>query len=315
MNRMGSKISKLLLVSLFVTAITFLMLDLLPGDAAYEIAGKNATQEEIDEIREDLGLNAPLVLRYLAWLGRIFQGDLGTSAVTQEVVWDAILSRLPVSIELMLISQILALIIAVPLGVICAWKAHSRLDGLVGTIGFGFMSTPVFVLSLVFIYLFALKLGWLPATGYVPFSQGVLENMRSMILPGLSIALVEWVPLMRVLRNDMMAAMKEDYVLLARAKGLPDHKILLNHALKPSCFTLTTLLGIQAGHLIGGALIVETIFSLPGVGRLLVAAIYGRDVFMVQGCILFITFSYVGINLMVDGIYILLDPRIRQQEL
>ncbi|WDP87399.1 MAG: ABC transporter permease [Desulfobacter sp.] len=147
----------------------------------------------------------------------------------------------------------------------------------------------------------------------MPLSQGFLKNIQSFILPGLSIALVEWVPLMRVLRSDMIATLKEDYILLARAKGIPAYKILFSHALKPSSFTLITILGIQIGHLVGGALIVEIIFALPGVGRLLVGAIYGRDIFMVQGCILFITLAYVGINFCVDAVYSILDPRIRMQ--
>ncbi len=313
MNPISKKILKLVIVMICVTWFTFLMIDFLPGDAAYEIAGKNATIEEVKEIQEELGLNKNVFIRYLGWLGKVCQGDLGVSSVTQEVVLDAIFERLPITIELMLISQIFALSLAIPLGIISAYKAHSKFDNILGAIAFGFMSTPVFVMSLMFIFLFALKLGWLPATGYVPLSHGFWKNIHSFILPSLSIALVEWVPLMRVLRSDMIATLKEDYILLARAKGIPDYKILFNHALKPSSFTLITILGIQVGHLIGGALIVEIIFALPGIGRLLVGAIYGRDVFVVQGCILFITFSYVVINFLVDTLYTILDPRIRMQ--
>ncbi len=313
MNRFLKKLLKLSLVLICVTWFTFLMIDLLPGDAAYEIAGENASIEDVQAIQEELGLNRNIFIRYLAWFTKVCQGDLGVSSLTQEVVLDAIFARLTVTVELMLVSQIFALSLAIPLGIISAYKAHSKFDNLLGAIAFGFMSTPVFVMSLMFIYLFALKLGWLPATGYVPLSDGYWKNIQSFILPGLSIALVEWVPLMRVLRSDMIATLKEDYILLARAKGIPDYKILFNHALKPSSFSLITILGIQVGHLIGGALIVEIIFALPGVGRLLVGAIYGRDVFMVQGCILFITFSYVGINLLVDTFYSVLDPRIRMQ--
>ncbi len=301
------------MVMLCVTWFTFLMIALLPGDEAYEIAGENASIEEIQEIQEALGLNRNILIRYLDWLAKVCQGDLGVSSLTQEVVLDAIISRLPVTLELMVVSQVFALCLAIPFGLISAYKAHSKLDGFLGAIAFGFMSIPVFVMSIIFIYLFSLKLRWLPATGYVPLSEGFWENIRSFILPGLSIGLVEWVPLMRVLRSDMIATLKEDYILLARAKGIPDYKILFRHALKPSSFTLITILGIQVGHLIGGALIVETIFALPGVGRLLVGAIYGRDVFMVQGCILFITVSYVAVNFLVDTFYGVLDPRIRMQ--
>jgi len=313
MNNFFKKILKLLLVLLCVTWFTFLMIDLLPGDAAYEIAGENASIEEVNEIREQLGLNRNIVLRYLGWLAAVCSGDLGVSSITHEVVLEAIIARLPVTIELMLVSQFFALSLAIPLGIMSAYKANSRFDDFLGAVAFGFMSTPVFVMAIMFIYFFALKLGWLPATGYVPLSDGFWKNIHSFILPGLSIALVEWVPLMRVLRSDMIATLKEDYILLARAKGISDYKILFNHALKPSSFTLITILGIQIGHLIGGALIVEIIFALPGVGRLLVGAIYGRDIFMVQGCILFITLAYVGINFVVDTFYTILDPRIRMQ--
>ena len=311
MYRFSRLVVRLLIVVLIVTWFTFLVVDLLPGDVAYEIAGQNASAEEIMEIQEELGLNKKLVLRYGEWLIRVVQGDLGVSYVTSQNVLEAILDRLPVTLELMLISQILALALAVPIGIASAYRAHSPFDVLTGVAAFVFMSTPVFVLSIVFIYLFALKLQWLPATGFVPLSEGLWKNLESLILPGLSIALVEWVPLMRVLRSDMIDTLKEDFILLARAKGMPDRKILFGHALKPSLFTLVTLIGIQIGHLIGGALVVEIIYALPGIGRLLVEAIYGRDLFVVQGCILFITLGYIGVNFIVDMAYCLLDPRIR----
>ncbi len=311
MKQTVQKILKFLLVTLFVTGTTFVMVDLLPGDVAYEMAGETADMAEIKALREDLGLNRPLLIRYGTWLKNVCQGDLGISYRTGEVVWDALLERLPVTIELMIIAQLLALLLALPIGIVCAYKAHSRFDSFLGSAAFVFMSTPVFITALIFIYVFAVKLNWLPATGYVPLTQAPLANLKSFILPGLSIALAEWVPLMRVLRSDMISVLKEDYILLARAKGMPNYKILFHHALKPSSFTLVTLLGIQVGHLISGTVVVETIFALPGLGRLLVNAIYGRDTFMIQGCILFITFAYILINLTVDTLYALLDPKIR----
>ncbi|MCG8685579.1 MAG: ABC transporter permease [Desulfobacterales bacterium] len=315
MNHITQKMVKILLVILFVTGTTFFMVDLLPGDAAYEVAGETAGMADINAIREDLGLNRPLLIRYGIWLKNVCQGDLGVSHRTGEVVWDSLMERLPVTIELMVIAQVLALLLALPLGIACAYRAHSRFDTFLGSAAFVFMSTPVFITALVFIYVFAVKLNWLPATGYVPLSQAPLANLKSFILPGLSIALAEWVPLMRVLRSDMISVLKEDYILLARAKGIPDHKILFHHALKPSSFTLITLLGIQVGHLISGTVVVETIFALPGLGRLLVNAIYGRDTFMIQGCILFITFAYILINLTVDTLYAILDPKIRTRRM
>ncbi len=176
------------------------------------------------------------------------------------------------------------------------------------------MSVPVFVLSLILIYIFALKLRWLPATGYVPFSDGIFANLKSFILPATSIAMIEWAPMMRVLRCDMIATLRENYILMARSKGLPPYRILLSHALRPSSFTLITVVGIHIGNLIGGALVVEIIFALPGIGRLLVAGIYGRDFYMVQGCVLFITVGYVLINFIVDILYSLLDPRVGMEK-
>jgi peptide/nickel transport system permease protein len=289
------------------------MVDLLPGDAAYLMAGESATIEDVRAIREELGLHRSIVVRYLVWLADAARGDFGQSFITREPVWESITARLPVTIELMVGTQMIALVLAVPVGIFCGYRPRSGIDRFLSIAAFGVMSVPVFVMALVLIFLFALKLRWLPATGYVPFLENPIENLRSMFLPALSIAMVEWVPLMRVLRSDMAATLREDFILMARSKGLPARTILLRHALRPSLFTLVTLFGIQVGHLIGGALIVETIFALPGIGRLLVGAIFARDVIVVQGCVFFITIAYVAINFLVDVSYTVLDPRLRKE--
>jgi peptide/nickel transport system permease protein len=309
----GKKTLHLALVVMAVSAITFLMVDLLPGDAAYQMAGESATLEDVRAIREELGLHRSIVVRYLVWIADAARGDFGQSFITREPVLDSITARLPVTIELMVGAQMITLALAVPVGIFCGYRPRSGIDRFLSIAAFGVMSVPVFVMALVLIFLFALKLGWLPATGYVPFLENPIENLRSMFLPALSIALVEWVPLMRVLRSDMAATLREDFILMARSKGLPARAILLRHALRPSLFTLVTLLGIQVGHLIGGALIVETIFALPGIGRLLVGAIFARDVIVVQGCVFFITIAYVAINFLVDVSYTVLDPRLRKE--
>ena len=309
----GKKTLHLALVVMAVSAITFLMVDLLPGDAAYQMAGESATLEDVRAIREELGLHRSIVVRYLVWIADAARGDFGQSFITREPVLDSITARLPVTIELMVGAQMITLALAVPVGIFCGYRPRSGIDRFLSIAAFGVMSVPVFVMALVLIFLFALKLGWLPATGYVPFLENPIENLRSMFLPALSIALVEWVPLMRVLRSDMAATLREDFILMARSKGLPARTILLRHALRPSLFTLVTLFGIQVGHLIGGALIVETIFALPGIGRLLVGAIFARDVIVVQGCVFFITIAYVAINFLVDVSYTVLDPRLRKE--
>ena len=312
--RIGKKLLRLIVVILAVTTLTFLIIDILPGDAAYDIAGQNATLEDVGAIRKELGLNRSLVVRYTDWLSNVLRGDFGKSYRTEEEVLSAIVSRLPVTIELMILSQVFALLLAIPAGIVCAHKADTGVDKSLSAWAFAMMSVPVFVMSIVLIYVFALKLRWLPATGYAPMSDGLWANLRFFILPATSIALVEWVPLMRVLRSDMISTLREDFILMARAKGLPVFHVLFGHALRPSSLTLITILGIQVGHLIGGALIVEIIFALPGVGRLFIGAIFGRDSNMIQGCILVTTIGYLGVNFVVDILYSILDPRIRAEK-
>jgi len=305
---------RLICVVLAVTAITFLLVNLLPGDVAYVIGGENATLQDIQTIRHELGLDRNVVKRYFIWLGNLVRGDFGKSYLTREPVLEAIVARLPVTIELLVISQFLALIFALPAGIASAYRNGTFLDRFFSATGFATLSIPSFVMALLTIYLFSIRLQWLPATGYTPLFDGPWANIKSFILPGLSIALIEWVVLMRVLRSDMITTLQQDFILMARAKGLPPWKVLLHHALRPSSFTLITVLGIQIGRYIGEAVIVETIFALPGIGRLLVNAIYDRDYMMVQGCILLVTVGYVTINSVVDILYTVLDPRIRREE-
>ena len=307
------KLVRLLLVLIAVTAVTFLMINLLPGDVAYVIGGEDSTPEDIQAIREAFGLDKHIILRYFSWLSNILRGDLGESYLTQESVLSAITSRLPITFELIFISQVIALLLAIPTGILCAYKNSTPLDRSIGAVAFGTFSTPSFVMALLLIFIFALRLKWLPATGYIPLSEGIWPNLKTFLLPSLSIALIEWVPLMRVLRTDMITNLQEDFIKVARAKGMPTWRILFRDALKPSSLTLITILGLQIGHWIGAAVIIEIIYALPGIGRLLVNAIFSRDFLMVQGCVLFITFSYVVINSLVDFMYTVLDPRIRRE--
>lgn len=313
MGIIWNKIVRLVLVVLAVTALTFLMVNLLPGDVADMIGGQGASQEDIQTIRKGLGLDRNIIVRYVTWLGHLIQGDLGQSYLTQESVLHVIMIRLPVTVELLIISQLLTLLLALPAGIFSAYRNGSFLDRLISIGGFATLSIPGFVMALVGIYLFAIQLRWLPATGYTPLSYGFWANIRSFILPTLSIALIEWVVLMRVLRSDMITTLQQNYILMARAKGLPPWKVLVHHALRPSSFTLVTVLGMQIGRLLGGAVIIETIFALPGIGRLMVNAIYARDYMVVQGCIILITIGYVVINTIVDILYNILDPRIRTE--
>lgn len=311
MRFLGRKLLRLVFVVAAVTTLTFLLVALLPGDIAYLIVGDTASPAEVEAIRQQLGLDRPILVRYGEWLAALTQGDLGVSLRTSEPVGEAILGRLPVTIELMLLAQVIAVALAVPLGVLCAYRQNRWIDSAVTLAGFAMISVPPFVMALVLIFTVALRLGWLPATGYVPLSESLWGNLRTFALPALSIALIEWVTLMRLLRNDMIMTLQEDFIAMARAKGLPAWRILFRHALRPSSFSLITVLGLQIGALIGGTLIIESIFALPGIGRLLLTGIFSRDYVVVQGCILFIAVAYVVINFLVDLTYTFLDPRIR----
>ncbi|MDJ0889451.1 MAG: ABC transporter permease [Desulfobacterales bacterium] len=313
MALMTRKMTRLLVVVFTVSVLTFAMLDTLPGDLAYVVGGEEASPEHIQAIRRDIGLDRSMIERYLRWLGRVFSGDLGTSYINYEPVAVAVLQRLPVTIELIAVSQVMALLLALPAGVVCAHTNRSLFDRGITATAFATLSTPSFIMALLLVFCFALRLDWLPATGFVPLSEGLGANLRSILLPAVSIALVEWVPLMRVLRADMIQTLKEDFILMARAKGMPTWRILMRDALKPSSLSLVTILGLQFGHWIGAAVVVESIFALPGVGSLLVAGIFSRDYPLVQGCVVIITVVYVVVNAMVDIAYAVLDPRISRE--
>jgi peptide/nickel transport system permease protein len=301
----------LLPVLLAVSLLTFLIASLLPGDLAYVILGDQATPDKVAALRHDMGLDQPIWWRYLGWLGHVLVGDFGRSFRTGQTVLQAVTERLPVSFELMLLAELGALIIGIPLAIACAVRAGSAFDRFVTGTAFSMLSVPAFLSAILLIYFFAVELRWLPATGYVPFSEDPLGNLRCFVLPALTLALGEWPVLMRVLRSDMIATLQEDYIAMARAKGLKPSRILLVHALKPSSLTLVTVTGINIGRLMGGTVIVESIFALPGIGRLLLGSIYTRDLIILQGVVLCVAAGYVLLNFIVDMLYAVLDPRIR----
>src|SRR6202171_38310 len=298
-------------VLIAVSLLTSLIASLLPGDLACVILGDQATPEKRAALRHDMGLDQPIWWRYLSWLGNVTQGDFGRSFRTGQTVLQAVTERLPVSIELMLLAEIIGLAIGVPLAIACAVRNGGAFDRFMTGSAFGMLSLPTFLSAILLIYLFAVELRWLPATGYVPFAEDPVGNLRFLVLPALTLALAEWPGIMRVLRSDMIATLQEDYIAVARGKGLKASRILFVHALKPSSLTLVTITGINIGRLIGGAVIVETIFALPGIGRLLVGAIYTRDLIILQGVVLLVAAGFVLMNFVVDLLYAVLDPRIR----
>src|SRR3981189_2176123 len=307
----GRRLLYLVPVLLAVSLLTSLIASLLPGDLAYVILGDQATPERVAALRHDMGLDQPIGWRYLSWLGNVLQGDFGRSFRTGQTVLQAVAERLPGSIELMLLAQLGALAIGIPLAVACAVRSGSAFDRFMTGSAFSMLSVPAFLSAILLIYLFAVELRWLPATGYVPFGEDPAANLRFMVLPALTLAFAEWPGIMRVLRSDMIATLQEDYIALAKAKGLKPSRILFVHALKPSSLTLVTVTGINTGRLIGGALIWEPIFALPGIGRLLVGAMYTRDLIILQGVVLFVATGFVLLNFIVDMFYAVLDPRIR----
>lgn len=311
LNFVVRRILAILPVLLAVSLLTFLIASLLPGDLAFVILGDQATPENLAALRHDMGLDQPLWWRYLSWLGHVLQGDLGRSFRTGQTVLQAVSERIPVSLELMLMAEFIGLLIGVPLAIACASRAGGAFDRFMTGSAFAMLSMPSFLVAILLIYLFAVELHWLPATGYVPFTEEPLANLRFFVLPALTLALAEWPGIMRVLRSDMIATLQEDYIALAKAKGLKPSRILFVHALKPSSLTLVTVTGINIGRLLGGTLIVESIFALPGIGRLLVGAIYTRDLVILQGVVLLVACGFVIVNFIVDMLYAVLDPRIR----
>jgi len=307
----GQRLLHLVPVLLAVSLLTFLIASLLPGDLAYVVLGDQATPEKVEALRHDMGLDQPVWWRYVSWLGHVLQGDFGRSFRTGQTVLQAVTERLPVSIELMILAEIVGLAIGVPLAIACAVKSGSAFDRFMTGTAFGMLSVPAFLSAILLIYLFAVQLRWLPATGYIPFEEDPVGNLRCFVLPALTLAFAEWPGIMRVLRSDMIATLQEDYIAMAKAKGLKPARILFVHALKPSSLTLVTITGINIGRLIGGALIVETIFALPGLGRLLLGAVYTRDLIILQGVVLFVACGFVLMNFVVDMFYAVLDPRIR----
>ena len=310
----AKRLVRLVATVVAVSFLTFLLVNLLPGDAINALIPIDAQQdrEYVEQVREEWGLNDPMLVRYGRWLGDAATGDLGKSIVTSRTVTEEITHRLPVTGELMLVTVVLSVLLAVPLGVLAAYREGGRTDQVISGMAQVFLSIPGFVAGLLLIYVFAMKLRWLPATGWNRLSDGVGGNLKTVILPALSLALIEIAVYLRVVRSDMLHTLEEDYVLSARAKGLSDRYILFRHCLRPSSLTLITLVGLNIGYLMSGTVVVEFLFAIPGLGKRLLDAIFQRDFMMVQGITVFIATVFVAVNTLVDFVYMVVDPRIRK---
>jgi peptide/nickel transport system permease protein len=306
---------RLIVTLLAVTFLTSIMLDFLPGDPALAVIGADnfvdASPELLDEVHHQLGLDDSVVERYTNWLSNAATGDFGQSFRTRQPVSDAIFDRLPVTLELLVLAEVLALGAALLIAPRAALRPGKWFDKATTTLSFALLAVPTFIAGLILIYVVAVRLDLLPATGYVPLSENVVDNLRTLLLPAIALALPEAAIYTRVLRSEMISTLQEDYMLTARAKGLSTRRLLMRHALRPSSLPLLTIVGINIGALIGGALIVESMFGLPGLGRLAVDSIQYRDYVTIQGIVALVTVGYVVVNYLVDVAYLIADPRIR----
>ncbi|SDN94886.1 peptide/nickel transport system permease protein [Paenibacillus sp. yr247] len=298
-------------VIILVTIMVFSLLHMLPGDPATVILGQEATPDAVAALREELGLNKPIVVQYFDWLGGVLQGNLGRSLVDRSSVSELIASRFPATLELTIGTFLVALLIAVPAGIISAIRQGKWVDYLSTILALGGMSIPHFWLGMMMIVLFSVKLGWLPASGYVPFSEDPLGNISAMVMPIVATGLRESAVLMRMLRSSLLDVMHADYVRTAYSKGLKERVVVLGHAMKNALVPVVTTSGLIVAGLLGGLVITESIFSIPGFGRLIVESIFRRDYVTVQGAILVSALMVVIVNLIVDLLYALIDPRIK----
>jgi peptide/nickel transport system permease protein len=294
-----------------VAVMVFLMLRLTPGDPAAIIAGDNATSQQILEIRTKLGLEQPILQQFFIWLGSILRGDLGESFFFRKTVFELISERIEPTLSLAFFTIVIAVLIAIPLGVVAAYRQGTWIDRVVmgfSVIGF---SVPVFVIGYLLIYVFAIQLGWFPVQGYQRISGGIFPWFRSLVLPAFTLSVIYIALIARMTRTSVLEVLSEDYIRTARAKGQTEVKVLFQHALKNAAVPIVTVVGIGVALLIGGVVVTESVYSIPGLGRLTVDAVLARDFPVIQAIILAFSFVYVLINLIVDLSYTIFDPRIR----
>ena len=309
------RLARLIATLFAVTFLSFIMTSLLPGDPAVAILGQDAIQNEelLEEVREDLGLNDPIPVRYWNWLSDAVQGDLGESYINAgQDVSQVIRDRVPVTAQLAIMAIVLAVLMAIPLGVIGAYREGRWQDTTTSAAVQVALSVPNFIIGIFLIWLFAVQLGWLPASNWNRMSDGVWANLKTAIMPATALAMTQMAIFSRLVRSDMIATLRENFILAARAKGLKDRYILLRHALRPSSLSLMTIIGINFGALLGGTVVIETLFAIPGLGFRLINAISQRDILVIQGITVFVAVVYVLVNTAVDLLYTVIDPRIRR---
>jgi peptide/nickel transport system permease protein len=300
-------------VALVVATVAFVLIHLAPGDPASVMAGPDASAEDVQRIQRQLGLDAPLPMQFLRWFGRLVQGDLGESIFLRKPVTEAILDRVEPTLLLTLFAIAVSVLIGVPAGVLSARYHNTAADQVLMVVALLGVSIPNFLLGLLFILCFSVWLGWFPVAGYSPLEYGWMATLRSLVLPALALGLVQSALIARIARSSMLDVMREQFITAGRAKGLGERAVIYKHALKNAMIPTVTIIGISFAILISGAVVVETVFNIPGLGRLIISAVLRRDYPVIQGVVLCIAGMYMLINLAVDLSYMLFDPRVKYQ--
>jgi peptide/nickel transport system permease protein len=308
----GGRVIQLIVIIFFISIVAFLLVHLLPGDPTNSILGPNDTAQARAILLRQLGLNKSLPAQYWTWISNVFHGNLGISFLTHQTVANAVGEAFPIDLELIIVSQVMAFIVAIPLALIAALRPNRLFDRIATTSTYAMLAVPTFVVAVILVLIVAVKIHIFPATGFNPLSQGIGPNLKSVLLPSISLAVGSVAIYYRLLRADMIATLQEDFITMARAKGLSTPYVLMRHALRPSSFALLAGAGLSIGSLFTGAFVVEILFQLPGIGFQLIQAINARDYLVVQGMALVAAIAYVVINFGVDILFTFLDPRVRR---
>jgi peptide/nickel transport system permease protein len=300
-------------VMIVVATVAFVLIHLAPGDPASVIAGPYASAEDVAKLRHQLGLDEALPVQLVRWYGRLLTGDLGDSIFLRRPVTEAVLERLEPTLLLTGWATLIAVLIGLPAGIVSARYHNSAVDQSLMGLALVGLSIPNFLLGLLMILCFGVWLGWLPVAGYVPLESGIWPNLRSLLMPSVSLGLVQSALIARITRSSMLDVLREQYITSGRAKGLDERTLIYKHALKHAIIPTLTVIGITFAILIGGAVVIETVFNIPGLGRLIISAVLRRDYPVIQGVVLLIALAYTMVNLLVDLAYLVIDPRIRYQ--
>lgn len=305
------RILSMIPVLLIVSVIVFMIIHLIPGDPASVMLGEEASPQEVQALRDELGLNLPIYEQFIQWFSGVFQGDFGNSIYMNMPVLEAFLGHIGPTLSLALLAQSISIVIAIPIGVIAAKRRGTYVDQLFMTIAMLGLSIPSFLLALLLMLLFGVNLNWLPVAGYAPVNTGIWNHLQYMILPAISLGAIQAAVISRMSRSSMIDILNMNYIKTAKAKGVKDRVVIYKHALRNAFIPILTILGETFGSLITGAVVTETVFNLPGIGQLVINAIVRRDYAVIQGTILIIALAYLLLNLLIDLLYGLVDPRVR----